>query len=103
VGLQHPRSLPRGSPSYGDTEIGDRLAKARGSYWLALPPEAAARLREALERVDMNLADLVAFITSEHGPDEAAEGAAAAQAALAALKAWLVRVSPGETGLLSIG
>ena len=88
---------------FGDATSSDRLSKARGSYWLALPPAAAADLLRALERIDLTLADLVAFITSEHGPDDAAEEAAAVEAAMAALKAWLVQVSPGETGLLSVG
>jgi hypothetical protein len=88
---------------YGDATSSDRLSKARGSYWLALPPPGAAELLGALERIDLNRADLIAFITSEHGPDEAAEEAAAVEAAMAALKAWLVQVSPGVTGLLSVG
>jgi hypothetical protein len=56
-----------------------------------------------LERIDMDPADLVTFITSEHGPDDAAEGAVAVQAAMAVLKAWLKQVSPGVTGLFSVG
>jgi hypothetical protein len=90
--------------TFGDATISDPLSKARGSYWVALPAVAAAAgLLAALQRIDFNLADLVAFITSEHGPDDAAEEAAAAQAAMTALKAWLAQVSPGVTGLLSVG
>ena len=89
--------------AFGDAAISDRLSKARGSYWLALPPDAAARLLEALERIDPSPADLVAFITSEHGAADATEGAMAVQAAMAALGAWLKQVSPGVTGLLSVG
>jgi len=89
--------------TFGDAAIGGPLSKARGSYWLVLPPAAAAQLLGALERIDLDLPDLVAFITSEHGPEHAAEEAAATRAALAALKAWLAQVSPGVTGLLSVG
>ena len=89
--------------AFGDATIGDPLSRARGSYWLALPPPAAARLLAALEPLTPGLDDLTAFITSEHGGDHAAEEAAAVQAALTALKAWAREASPGATGLLSVG
>jgi hypothetical protein len=89
--------------AFGDAEISDPLSKARGSYWLALPPAAASRLLAALQPIDLDLADLIAFITSEHGPDSASEEAAAARTAMTTLKGWLAQVSPGVTGLLSVG
>jgi hypothetical protein len=89
--------------AFGDATTSDRLSKARGSYWLVLPPPDAARLLAVLQGIDLDLADLVAFITSDRGPKEATEEAAAAQAAATALKAWLAQVSPDVTGLLSVG
>jgi hypothetical protein len=89
--------------AFGDATIGDLLSRARGSYWLAIPPSAAARLLGALEPLAPGLDDLIAFITSEHGGDHAAEEAAAVQAALTTLKGWAREVSPGTTGLLSVG
>jgi hypothetical protein len=89
--------------AFGDAAASDQLSRARRSSWLALPLEGATRLIESVERIDMNPADLIAFITSEHGPDHAADEAAGVQAALDSLKAWLKQVSPGVTGLLSVG
>jgi hypothetical protein len=57
----------------GDATKSDRLSTARGSYWLALPPAPATELLAAFERIDLSLADLVAFVTSERGPEHAAE------------------------------
>ena len=88
---------------FGDAATSDLLSKARGSYWLVLPSAAAAQLLEALNRVDLHLSDLIAFITSEHGSGEAAEEAAAVQAALTTFKGWLAQVPSGATGLLSVG
>ena len=89
--------------AFGDATVGDPLSLARGSSWLALPPPAAARLLAALEPLTLDLGDLVAFITSEHGADDAAEEATAVQAAFTTLKGWAREVSPGTTGLLSVG
>jgi hypothetical protein len=89
--------------AFDDTTTTDLLSKARGSYWLALPPLAATRLLDVLQQIDLNLPDLVALITSERGPKDAAEETMAAQAAVTALKMWLAQVSPGVTGLLSVG
>ena len=88
---------------FGDGATSDLLSKARESYWLALPSTAASQLLVALNRVDISLSDLVAFITSEHGSEQAAEEAAAVQAALTTLKGWLAQVPAGTTGLLSVG
>jgi hypothetical protein len=53
--------------------------------------------------IECETGDVTAFVASEHGPDSAAEVAAAVQAALTALKAWLTHLSPGSVGLLFIG
>lgn len=89
--------------SFGDAATSDLLTKARGSYWLALPSAAASHLLGALNPVDLSLSGLVAFITSEHGSEEAAEEAAAVQAALTTFKGWLAQVPADTTGLLSVG
>ena len=89
--------------AFGDATIGDPLSRARGSYWLALPSPAAAWLLAALQPMTPGSDDLIAFITSEHGAELAAEEAAAVQAALTTLKTWAREVSPGTTGLLSVG
>jgi len=88
---------------FGDEAASNLLSKARGSYWLAIPPTGAAQLLEALNRVELSVPELVAFITSEHGSTEAAEEARAVEAALTAFKAWLAQVRAGTTGLLSVG
>jgi len=88
---------------FGDGATGDVLSQARGSYWLALPSAAASQLLGALNQVDLSLSDLLAFITSEHGSEQAAEEAAAVQAAVTTFKGWLVQVPAGTTGLLSVG
>jgi hypothetical protein len=51
--------------AFDDTTTSDLLSKARGSYWLALPPLAATRLLDVLQEIDLNLPDLLALITSE--------------------------------------
>jgi hypothetical protein len=57
----------------------------------------------AVDRIECEASDVTAFVASEDGPDSAVEEAAAVQAALTALKAWLAELSPGSVGLLSIG
>jgi len=88
---------------FGDEATSDLLSKARGSSWLAVPSASAAQLLDALKPVDLKLSDLIAFITSEHGSEEAAEEAGAVQAALTTFKGWLAQVAAGTTGLLSVG
>lgn len=84
---------------FGDGATSDLLSKARGSSWLALPSTAASQLLVALNPVTLSLSDVVAFITSEHGSEQAA----AVQAALTTFKGWLAQVPAGTTGLLSVG
>jgi hypothetical protein len=60
-------------------------------------------LLAALDGVECEAGDVAAFVASEHGPDDAAEGAVAVQAALATLKAWFAEVSSASVGLLSVG
>jgi hypothetical protein len=88
---------------FGDTDLSGQLTKARGSYWFALSAEKAAELRQALGAIEFDTADVIAFVTSEHGSNDAELGAAAVRAALAKLKEWLPEVSTGSVGLLSIG
>jgi hypothetical protein len=57
-------------------------------------------LLAALDGVECEAGDVAAFVVSEHGPDDAAEGAVAVQAALATLKAWLAEVSSASVGLI---
>ena len=64
---------------------------------------SAGELLTALDGVECEASDVTAFVASEHGPDGAEEEAAAVQAALTILKAWLAEISPGSVGLLSIG
>jgi len=80
-----------------------QLSKERGSDWLVLSASSAAQLLAALRRVDWELSDVSAFVASEHGPEGAAEEAAAVQAALITLKTWLAEVTPESVGLLSVG
>jgi hypothetical protein len=89
--------------NFGDAGLSAQLTKARGSHWLVLPAEKAAELRDVLESIEFDNAELIAFVASEHGPDDAELGAQAVQAALAKLKEWLPEVSTGSVGLLSIG
>jgi hypothetical protein len=46
-------------------------------------------LLAALAGVEYEAGDVTVFVASEHGPDDAADEAAAVQAALTTLKAWL--------------
>jgi hypothetical protein len=89
--------------NFGDAAASRQLSKARGSDWLVIPASSAVELLAALERIDCEAGDVMAFVASEHGPDSAAEEAAAVQAALTTLKAWLAHLSPESVGLLSIG
>jgi hypothetical protein len=57
----------------------------------------------AVDRIECDASDVTAFVASEDGPDSAAEEAAAVQAVLTALMAWLAELSPGSVGRLSIG
>src|ERR1700686_434898 len=59
--------------NFGDEATSDLLSKARGSSWLVLPSATAAQLLDALTPLDLSLFDLVSFITSEHGSEQAAE------------------------------
>ena len=88
---------------FGDAAASRQLSKARGSDWLVLPAASAVELLAALNDVVCDASDLTAFVASERGPDGATEEAAAVQAALSTLKAWLAEVSPESTGLLSVG
>jgi hypothetical protein len=90
------------SDNFGD-DASAQLSKARGSYWLVLPASSASELLLALNAVECETGDVTAFVASEHGPDDAEDGAAAVQAALATLKAWLAEVAPGSIGLLHVG
>jgi len=89
--------------SFGDAVTSQQLSKERGSDWLVLSASSAAQLLAALRRVDWELSDVSAFVASEHGPEGAAEEAAAVQAALITLKTWLAEVTPESVGLLSVG
>jgi hypothetical protein len=89
--------------NFGNAAASRQLSKARGSDWLVIPASSAVELLAALDHIKCETADVTAFVTSEHGPDSAAEEAAAVQAALTTLKAWLAHLSPGLVGLLSIG
>ena len=88
---------------FGDDDASRQLSKARGSDWLVLPAASAAELRAALDGVTCEAGDMKTFFSSEHGPDNVAEGAAAVQAALTILKTWLAEVSPGSVRLMSVG
>ena len=88
---------------FGDAAASRQLSKARGSDWLVVPAPSAAELRAALDGVTCEAADVKTFLSSEHGPDNVAEGAEAVQAALTILKTWLAEVSPGSVGLMSVG
>ena len=89
--------------NFGDVAARRQLSKARGSDWFIIDGESAAKLRARLDATRCDAADVTAFVASEHGGDGAAQEAAALEAALATLKAWLVEVPPGSSGLLSIG
>jgi hypothetical protein len=89
--------------NFGNAAVSGQLSKARGSDWLVLPAASAAELLAALNGVGCEVGDVTAFIASERRTDGAGEEAAAVQAALATLKAWLAQVSPGSVGLLSVG
>jgi hypothetical protein len=89
--------------NFGDAAASRQLSKARGSDWLFIPASSAIELLVAVDRIECEASDVTAFVASEDGPDSAAEEAAAVQAALTALKAWLAQLSPGSVGLLSIG
>jgi hypothetical protein len=89
--------------NFGDAAASRQLSKARGSDWLFIPASSAIELLVAVDRIECEASDVTAFVASEDGPDSAAEEAAAVQAALTALKAWLAELSPGSVGLLSIG
>jgi hypothetical protein len=75
--------------NFGEAAASRQLSKARGSDWLVIPASSAVELLAALDRIECEADDVTAFVASEHGPDSAAEEAAAVQAALTALKAWL--------------
>jgi hypothetical protein len=87
----------------GDAASSAALSSARGSHWLVLPETEAATLRAALADVRCETPDVTEFVVSEHGADDADDGARMVQAALATLKAWLSEVRSGQVGLLSIG
>jgi hypothetical protein len=87
---------------FGDPDVSQQLTKARGASWLLLTAASADRLRAALDGVEWDSDDVTAFVVSEHGAEAAAEGAAAAQAAFAALKTWLAELTPGSVGILAI-
>jgi hypothetical protein len=89
--------------NFGNAAASRQLSKARGSDWLVIPASSAVELLAALNHIKCETADVTAFVASEHGPDSAAEEAAAVQAAMTTLKAWLAHLSPGSVGLLSIG
>jgi hypothetical protein len=89
--------------NFGDAAASRQLSQARGSHWLVLPATSAVDLLAALDGVECEAGDVAAFVASEHGPDDAAEGAVAVRAALATLKAWLAEVSSASVGLLSVG
>jgi hypothetical protein len=74
--------------NFGDAAASRQLSKARGSDWLVIPASSAVELLTALDRIECEAGDVTAFAASEHGPDSAAEEAAAVQVALTALKAW---------------
>jgi len=88
---------------FGDTAETEQMTKARGSYWLVLPAASAGELLAALDGVVCETTDATSFVEDECGPSGVAEGVAAVQAALAALKAWLPEVTDGSVGLLNIG
>jgi hypothetical protein len=89
--------------NFGDAPISRQLSQARGSDWLVLPAASAVELLAVLDDVECPAGDVTAFVVSEHGSDGAADGAAAVQASLITLKAWLAEVSVGSVGLLSVG
>lgn len=89
--------------NFGDAAASAQLSEARGDYWLVLPSAGASQLLAALDTVEGDARDVTAFVVAEHGPDDAADEAAAVQAALTSLKAWLREVAPGTVGLLSVG
>jgi hypothetical protein len=89
--------------NFGDSAPSRQLSKVRGSYWLVIAEGASAELLKSLDPIVCQTADLTAFLAAEHGPDGVREEVVAVQAALTALKAWLAKVPPGWTGLLSIG
>ena len=72
-------------------------------YGVFIPASSAIELLVAVDRIECDASDVTAFVASEDGPDSTAEEAAAVQAVLTALMAWLAELSPGSVGLLSIG
>ena len=89
--------------NFGDAPTSRQLSQARGSDLLVLPLAAAVELPAALNGVECEAGDVMAFVASEHGRDGPEEEAMAIQAALTTLKAWLAEVSLGSVGLLSVG
>ncbi len=89
--------------NFGDTPTSRQLSQARGSDWLVLPAASVVELLAALDGVECEASDVREFVASEHGPEGTEEEAAAVQAALTTLKAWLAEISPRSMGLLSVG
>ena len=89
--------------TFGDPTVTTALSRARGSAWLSLPHEHAARLLAALSGITIDQAALVSLIESEHAGEHSSEHAAGVEAAFRKLQSWLFQVPAGVTGLLSVG